>query len=533
MRYPVRSAIVKRVAPLALALLMLGCPNRGKRTPPPQGLRIHVETEPAHLLSMLQPDAWAHRIAYHNLFESLVRLDPRAYRYTGELASTWNVSKDKLTYTFYLRHGVLWHDGKPMTGDDVKFTFDRLMDDQVRAVSARAPLEPFIKSYRLVKPDQFEIVCKSVSPWFLVSLSDIPILPEHLMRKGDLNTHPLLRRPVGTGPYRFERWDPGQQIVLNRFDRYWGKKPRIAQLLYRIVTSPDTALKLARRRELDFISRIRPAQYVGTVLKDPVMRNEFITVRHSSPGTSYLLLNHKRPLFQDVRVREALARLLDLRTIADKIFFGLARPVGALYWYKDPDYNESLKPVPFDPAGAARLLREAGFVDSDNNGVLDRDGQPFRFVFLLVAASQTNRRWLTMYQEQLRKAGIVMEISPIDWAAFLDRIRRHDFDAGPLGMVQVGPFSDLFLQFHSSQIEDGQNYGAYRNDRVDDLLDSIRGEMDPKRRRKRSLQVQALLRREMAVIPLFAYEDPGIVARRVHGVYSSALWYQVRDWWID
>lgn len=514
-------------------LLLCACPPKAKPKAERGTLRIHAESEPAHLVNMLQPDAWSHRITSHNLFESLTRLDPRSYKVEGELASTWQTSKDHLTYTFYLRHGVVWHDGKPFSGEDVKFTFDRLMDEKVRAQSARATLEPFIESYRLVKPDQFEIVCKRPSPYFLVSISDLQILPAHLMRAGDLNTHPLLRKPVGTGPYRFKSWKTGQQIVLERFDRYWGKKPRIATLVYRFVTSPDMAIKLARRGELDFVARVRAAQWTDVVLKDPVIRHEFITVRHASPGTSYILLNHRRPLFQDARVRRALAKLLDLDTIADKIYQGLAKPLGALYWPGDPDHDTTLKPVRYDPDGAAKLLKDAGYADSDNNGVLDKDGKPLRFVFLVVASSQTHKRWLTIYQQALRKAGVVMEISPIDWATYLERIRKHDFDAGALGMVLVGPFTDLYLQFHSSQIEDGQNYGAYSNPEVDRMLETIRTEMDRAKRRKLSLELQRVLYREVPVIPLFAYEDPGIVSRRVHGVYPSALWYQVRDFWVE
>jgi peptide/nickel transport system substrate-binding protein len=367
----------------------------------------------------------------------------------------------------------------------------------------------------------------------LVNIADVSILPAHLMRKGDLNKHPLLRKPVGTGPYKFKRWDTGRRIELERFDDYWGTKPRIGRLSYRIIQNPETAIKLARRRELDFVSRIRAAQWTTVVQKDPVLRHEFIHVKNTSPGTNYVLFNHRRKLFKDARVRRALAHLLDVRMITKKILHGLGRPIGALYWFKDPHHAKALEPVRFDPEGAARLLRDAGWTDSDKNGVLDKDDEPFRFVFLLVAASKTHRRWLTIYQQELRKAGIVMEISPIDWAAYLDRIRKHDFDMGALGMVQVGPFTDLYLQFHSSQIDDGQNYGAYSNPRADALLERIRTEMDPKRREKLSQEVQALLYREMPVIPLFSLVDPGIVSRRVHGVYSSALWYQVRDWWIE
>jgi peptide/nickel transport system substrate-binding protein len=516
-----------------LALLLSGCPSKSRRARSPSTLTLHAEVEPAHLVNMIQPDAWAHRITSHNLFESLIRMNPKTYTFQGELASTWQVSKDHLTYTFYLRPGVKWHDGKPFSGNDVKFTFDRLMDERVRAASARATLAPFIASYKLIKPDQFQIVCKRTSRWFLVSISDLAILPAHLMGEGDLNTHPLLREPVGTGPYRFVAWKSGRRITLRRFDSYWGKRPRIEKLIYRFVRDPDMAVRMARRGELDFLSRVRAAQWTNQVRTDPVFRHEFLTLRHHPPGVFYILLNHKREPLSDRRVRRALAMLLDLDTVVDKVMHGLARRVGALYWFLDPDHDKTLKPVAFDPQGAEKLLAQAGFADSDDNGVLDRGGKPLRFTFLLVASSKTNKRWLTLYQAALRKAGIVMDINPIDWATYLQRMRNHDFDAGALGMIQTGPFSDLYYQFHSSQIEDGQNYGAYSNEQVDRRLEQIRETMDPEARRRISLQLQRILYDDMAVIPLFSTEDPGIVSRRVHGVYSSALWYQVRDWWIE
>ncbi len=513
------------------ALALAGCP----RKPPPPGqqrtLVVHAEAEPAHLVTLLQPDAWAHRMTMHHLFEGLVRMDPRSYAMTGELASTWKVSADGLTYDFYLRQGVSWHDGKPFTGEDVKFTLDRVMDERVRATSMRSSLEAYIKSYSLVAPDRLQIVCKARSPFFLISLADLSILPAHLMRQGDLNSHPLLRKPVGTGPYRFESWQAGREVVLARWDGYWGPKPRLERIAYRFVTQPDLALRLARRGELDFLSRLRAQQW-EEVKKDPALMHQSVLTRHYLPGSAYIMLNHQRKLFQDVRVRRALARLLDLQTITGKIMGGLATPVGALYWIKDPDYASSISPIAFDPPGARRLLAEAGFKPNER-GLLERGGEPLRFTFAFVAGSQSQKQWLTMYQEELRKSGVVMEISPIDWAAYLERIRKHDFDAGALAMQQVSPYTDLHAQFHSSQLEDGQNYGAYKNARVDRLLDQIRSELDPAKRRPLSLEVQKILADEVAVIPLFALEDPGLVARRVHGVYASALWYQLRDWWIE
>jgi peptide/nickel transport system substrate-binding protein len=525
-------SLARRPFLLCCVLLLASCSHKAQPQALRQQLVVHAETEPRQLISMLLPDGWAHRITAHNVLESLIRIDPRTYQFTGELASTWTAADEGKRYTFYLRQGVKWHDGQPFTGEDVVFTFDRVMDEKVSAAGTRALLEPFVQSYKLVKPDQFEIVCKQRSPFFLVALSEVTILPAHLMRRGDLNTHPLLRRPVGTGPYRFASWQAGQQLTLERFDGYWGAKPRIPKVIYRFITSPDTALKLARRGELDFLSRLRAAQWVGTVQKDPVLMHEFVVTHHFPPGTSYIMLNHKRPLFADVRVRRALAKLLDLPTITGKILHGLGTPVGGLYWVKDPGYDEKLSPIAFDPPGAGKLLGEAGW-KAGEDGVLARDGKPLRFTYLLVAGSENNKLWATLYQQDLRKAGVVMEISTIDWAAFVERIRKHDFDAGALFMQQSGPFTDLYYQLHSSQIDDGQNYQAYSSPAVDRLLEQTRSELDSAHRRELGLKLQRLLYEDTPVIPLFALDDPGLVARRVHGVYSSALWYQIRDWWIE
>ncbi len=517
---------------VAATLLLCSCPKR----PTPKksdALVIHMEVEPAHLVVMLRHDFWGMRIASDNIFESLIRMNPRTYQLEGELATTWKVSKDRLTYTFYLRNGARWHDGKPFTGEDVKLTFDKLMDEQVRASAMRASLAPYMERYELVKPDVFRIVCKKASPYFLKAIADLDILPAHIIRKGDLNTHPFLRKPVGTGPYRFSSWKSRQQIVLERNPKYWGPRPRIKRLVYRVVGNAEVALKLARRGEIHFVPRVKPAHWVGQVRKDPVFRHEFIKTRHYPPRILYIALNHRRPQFQDVRVREALALLLDLDTITRRILHGLMARAGALYWFKDPDYDKSIKPIPFSPRRAARLLADAGWVDSDKDGVLDRGGEPFRFTFMVTASSKNTRRWLTIYKEQLRKAGIVMDINPMEWKPYMNRVQAHDFDVAVLAMGLTGPHTDLFYQLHSSQATDGQNYTGYKNPAADSLLVSIRTEFDAARRRAMSLKVQKILSRDVALIPLFAEMAPGLISRKVHGVYTSALWFQPRDWWMD
>lgn len=528
------------IALVTLASLAGGCPDRdekrvpagrGAKAAPSRMLVVAMGSEPPSLVPMLHPDAWSHRIIAHDVLEALVRFDPRPpHRLRGELARSWTVSDDGLTYDFALRRKVRWHDGKPFSSEDVRFTFARLLDEKVRAASTRSTIAPFLESFKKRGKYRFRIVCRRRSPFFLKALADVLILPAHRMSDGDLNHHPLLRAPVGTGPYRFEQWKSGEYIRIRRFERYWGKKPKIRRIEYRLLRNPDLAVRLARKGKLHFVPRVPPARWARTVRRDRRLLGRFVAIRHVLPGTSFIVLNHRRAPLGDVRVRRALAKLLDLKTIVSKILYGQAERLASLYWPGDPLYDRSLSPIAFDPKGAARLLEQAGFRDRDGDGVLERRGKPLRFTFVAVSSSKATRRWLTIYQQQLKKAGIQMAIKAIEWSTFLEQLRGHDFDAAALGMALSGPYTDLYPMLHSSQSEDGQNYGVYSDPRVDRLLERIRREMDRDERERLAHELQRRLAAQLPLIPLFSLTEPGLVSRRIGGVYRSPLWYQLRDW---
>jgi peptide/nickel transport system substrate-binding protein len=517
-----------------VAFLFAGCPKKkaGPAKSRRDSLVVHIETEPSHLLGMLQPDIWTRRIASHNIFQALVRIDPRSSKFEGELAKSWTRSADGKRYTFVLRQGVRWHDGKPFTGKDVKFTFDRMLDPRIRAASQRGALEPLIKSYELLPNNQFVIHCQNASRFLLQSLASLDILPAHIYAKGDLNRHPRARNPVGTGPYRFASWESGREIVVLRNETYWGKKAKIGRVVYRVVRDAIRAIQLAKKGEVDFLPYVRPGVFQRQVETDAGLKRRFKKVEHVVTGNFFILLNHQRMPFKDLVVRQSLARLVDRKKIIEKVLSGFARPVDSLIWFDDPDFDSTVSGWKFDPAGARKALAEAGFVDGDGDGVLERKGAAFSFEFLLPSASKSALRWLTLYQEELRKARIEMKIVSLDWAVFLKRIRAHDYDAATLGMKIDGPYTDLYLQFHSSQLKDGQNYSGFSSSEVDQLVQRVRFEANSKTRRLASSKLQRLLSQQVAVIPLFALTQPGLVARRIKGVYSSPSWYQIRDWWI-
>ena len=493
-------------------------------------LRVQIDNEPPSLVSLIHPDVWAERIASGNILEPLLAHDPRPpHRLKGVLATRWQAKKGGRVWEFWLRPGVQWHDGSPFSGQDVRFTIDRILDEKVRAVSVRASLAPFIDKVELVAPLQLRIHCKRPAPMLPELLSTVSILPAGLMAKSDLNVHPLLNAPVGTGPYRFLHWRRGQSIGLVRNDAYWGPAAGIARVEFYIVRDPEAALRLAEQGRLDFVPRLHGAQVARRVRGNPRLAG-FRLLQQLTPGTSFIAFNHQRAFFADQRVRRALAMLLDVPTIIERLMFGYGRRLGSLYWPGDPDWDPSVKAIPFDPQQAASLLSAAGWIDRDGDGVRERGGRKLAFTFALVAASKTTARWATLYQQELKRAGVQLELKTLEWADYLRRLRAHDFDMAPLGMALGGLYTDLYLQLHSSQGRDGQNYGAYKNPQMDKMLDELRLTFDPPRRRALALQLQRSLAAEVPVIPLFTMVDPCLVSKSLSGVYPSPLWFQLREW---
>ncbi|MCB9557627.1 MAG: hypothetical protein H6707_16075 [Deltaproteobacteria bacterium] len=487
-------------------------------------LRIGLPTEPAHLVYMLRPDAWTFRLTANQLLEGLVRYDPRQRRYVGVLAERWDWSKDFSELTLHLRRGVRWHDGKLFSAEDVRFTFDRLYDQRVDAASTRAAIAPIVADYRSVDAHTFLIRCKQRSSFFLQALASLMILPKHAMSQGDLNRHPLLRRPLGTGRYRFAEWLPGRQISLERNERYWGQRASIRRVVWRIVRTPQLALQLARRGELDFVPRLQPAQ-VETLTGDGTLRRAFARVERLVPGTAFVVINTRRPLLARSIVRRALAHSLDVERIVQQIMQGQAERVPSLYWPGDPDFDPAIKPPTYDPQLAARLFDQAGWKLSA--GKRRHRDQPIELSLMVPSVSRSALRWATLFQQSLAEQGIALEIRSLEWSTFLKRLQARDFDLAALGMQIAGVSTDLYLQLHSSQASDGQNYAGYRDQRVDRLLEAIR-QLSGQQRKQAVAKLQRLLVEEMPLIPLFTLREIGALSRRfVAPTAESDAWYDI------
>ena len=492
-------------------------------------LVVHMGVEPPHLNPLVQEDMWMARISINNIFEGLVRRHPRTYRFVSSLATRWTISRDGREILFTLRKGVKFHDGKPFGVKDVLFTFDRMMDPKVTAAHVRSDFSG-LKKWEAAGPGEVRLIFEKPTFKMLESVSHLSILPKHVYGTGSLNTHPANSRPVGTGPFRFAEWKRGSFVRLRRYQSYWGKKAALDVVTYRLVRSKEKAFELLKKGEIDLMPRVLPQHACGpkAPIKDPRIQRRYRTVMHYPVQFYTAIFNMKTLVFQDVRVRRALAMLINRKLIAEKLFCGRVRLITGPYWIEKPGYNKKVKPYLYDPKKAAALLTEAGYADSDKDGVLDRNGKPLRFTYLRIAESSLQRRLAPILKEEFRRAGIDMRVDTVSWTQVLKRLKQHRFDLADLNWVYYYD-QDLHQIYHSSQCHGGSNYGCYSNPRVDELLLKIRAALVPEKRQALERRLHAILHEDLPGIYLFNVGDVALVSRRFDNVYPSAEWYQVRD----
>ncbi len=516
-------------------------PREAGGTPRPGGeVVVQMYSDPPSLNTIVDSDWWAARITDHLVYEALVGIDPYDdpnYRFVPELAESWEISDDKLTYVFHLRHGVTFHDGTPLTARDVIATYDKILDPQTKAAHLRAYLEE-LASYRALDDYTVEFVWKR--PYFLAMdtpFSDVPIQPAHIIEPlsgSDYNLaakNPLNRAPVGTGPFRFVEWRSNDRVVYARNESYWGRKAYLDRLVFRIVKDPTVGLMLAEKGELDVVTSILPDDWIEMV-KSPVLVKNFNRSLFHDASYSWIGWNEVRPFFQDRRVRRALTMLIDRARFRRSILHDLSLPTTCHFYFRSPACDPKVPRLPYDPVGAVHLLEEAGWKDRDGDGVRDRDGVAFRFTLMIPATSITFERLATLMKESYRRAGIDLAIQKVEWAAFTKRLREHSFDACALAWGG-GPRGEPSQIWHSSSRDGGSNYISFANAEADRILEAARVEFDADKRNALYRRFHWILHEEQPYTFLWVPARRTLIHKRIHGVQASLLFWHFADWWVD
>ncbi len=487
----------------------------------------HLSAEPATLNPVTATDAYASLINSY-IYETLIKRDEKTLELVPSLAESWEVAEDHLTYVFRLKKGVKWQDGRPLTARDVLFSFERIRDPKVDSAHLRSYYQD-VENLEVL--DDHTIRYTYRIPYFraLEFCGGIPIVPAHTFTEGvDFNNHPIGRNPIGNGPYRLLRWETGREIVLVRNEEYWGEKPHFNRIVLKIITDSTAAFQVLKKGGLDEMT-LRPIQWVRQTRSRRFNEN-FLKLKYYTPSYSYIGWNQRKPLFSDRRVRLAMTLMMDRETILKKILFGLGTVVSGNFYIKSPDYNQALKPHPYDPAKAIELLRAAGWEDHDRDGILDRDGAPFHFEFLLSSGSKFGEQVATILQENLKGIGARMDIRKLEWAVFIQRIDERDFDACTLGW-SLSWESDPFQLWHSSQAEKGSNYVGFVNEEADRIIEAARREFDPAKRHSMYHRFHEIIHEEQPYTFLFTREDLEAVSSRFRNVNLYPMGPQPREWW--
>ncbi len=491
-------------------------------------LVLRLSNEPAHLNPMTSSDSYASAIS-ELIFDSLVERDNATLAIKPSLAESWDIAPDHLTYTFHLRKGVTFSDGQPLTAQDVKFTFDKLMEPATDAAALRNYYQD-VASCEALDDYTVRFTCKK--PYFkhLTMLGELRIMPKHVYGQGDFNTHPNNRKPVGSGPYVFEAWETGSQITLMRNEKYWRAKPQVLKRAYKIITDATAAFQVLDRQELDMMT-LTPELYVNRASK-PEFQAKFNTYTFSSSSYSYVGWNLRHPQFQDKTVRQALTMLLDRKLILDTIYYGLGKEVTGEAFVDGPEYDASIKPLPFDPVKAKQMLDAAGWVYSEKDGIRMKDGVPFKFEMLIRASSPEAEQVATVFQEALKRANIVMTIRPLEWATFLQSVDGRNFDCVILGWSIPPIEEDPYQVWHGSQADKGSNFVGFKNAEADKIMEEARLEFDEPKRFEMYHRFQAILYDEQPYTFLFCLQELDALDKRFQNVTVYKFGLDSREWWV-
>lgn len=476
------------------------------------------------------------RLTVGPLYETLARVDPQQPDgpLLPVLAERWVESDDHLSLTVHLRKGVRFHDGTAFTAADFKAVIDAVQSEKNATAAMRAYLVD-LGSVSAVDAHTLEV--KWNKPYFLATrtlLGAIPVMPAHAL-KGDFDTLPIHRAPIGTGPFRFERWDTGVSMTYARNEAYWGRKAWLDRVVVRFVKDETVAAQLWERGEFDLMTRIPPT--VWRAVERPTEANRWAIdgyhrVAFLENTYTWIGWNERRPVFADARVRRALAHLYPRAQVAKVVDLGLEPVTTCPYSASSASCDPSVAPIATDPKRAKALLDEAGWKDTNGDGVRDKDGAPLRFTFLTTTYSVKMGKLLPMFQEALREAGVEADIERIDPGAYSSRVRSRDFDVIAMSWSTTDAVQDLFQIFHSSQAEVGSNSVGYSSPEVDALLEQIRTEFDPKVRAGLERQVHRRLHDHQVYLFLSLRPQLDALKARVRGLSPGVAWYRLEDAWL-
>jgi peptide/nickel transport system substrate-binding protein len=482
-------------------LLLSGC-ERVKNDP--QTVVMIIESSPNNLDLRQGTDAQSERVG-GVIFDALVKKDQH-YNLQPWLATSWQ-QPDPLTLILHLRDGVRFHDGRPLEAEDVAWTIRSMIDGTLITAKGGA----FASVDRVEVKDRLTVVVHLKHPdaGLLFNMSDglFGVVPRGSGR--DFGLH-----PIGSGPFRFVSAVQDKEVIVARNPSYWAGPPKIDGVRFTVVPDAITSALELRKGSADLASNVLTLDMVHTLEQAPNLKVE----SGASSVVNYTNFNVNDPILRDRRVRQAIACAMDRQTIVDAIWRGQARladtmlPAG--HWAAASD--SAMAQYPHDIERAKRLLDEAGFRPGP-------DGIRLR-ITLKTSTDEQTRLMAAVLQQQLRAAGIRLEIRSAEFGTFYSDVTRGAFQMYALRWIGSNEDPDIFRYTYGSNAfpPKGANRGRYSNSHVDALLNAAAGETDQDKRRTDYIEVQKILAEDLPGIPLWYPNNEVVHSRRIEGVKPEA-----------
>jgi peptide/nickel transport system substrate-binding protein len=479
-------------------------------------------------LSTIATSAVPVAIISTKLYESLLTYEGPEMRPKPSLAESWTVSDDKKIYTFKLRPDVKWHDGKPFTSEDVKFSVEKI----IRPYHSRGRVY-FGDVEAIETPDAKTVVFKLKDPVpFFMNVfqpGEAPMMPKHAFDGIDMSTAagvrgaPIMQKPIGTGPFKLKEWSKGSHVILERNGEYWNKgRPCLDQLVLRVL--PDGAARAiaVENGEVDLspMSGLPEAEIVR-LAKLPHIETSKAGAEALGPNL-WLEVNQREKPLADLKVRQAISLALDRERIVDVIWYGQGTPArGPIVSSNPVFFNKALKPYEYNPRKANQLLDEAGFPRASG-------GVRFKLNQYFLPYGENWLRLAEYVRQELGKIGIAVETQSVDFGGWLKAVYTdwsyditssftHNYSDPSIGVER---------SFTSSNIKKGATFTnsmGYKNPRVDELFAKASRETDPAARKKQFDEIQQILHDELPVIFLMEMSYTHVWNKRVHGLITNGI----------
>lgn len=451
------------------------------------------------------------------------------------LAESWDISDDGLVYTFHLRQGVKWHDGTPFTAEDVVFTFEAVQLEE-NAIDWRPNLIQGDQPMQFEAVDDYTVkVTLSQPDAAVLTALGIPIVPKHAFESAQMVDAPFNTNPIATGPFKFVEWNTGESIVLEANKDYWRGAPCIDRLVVRFIEGPTNAANALLAGELDF-ARVDGADVT------PFQDNpDFVLQTASRDLMRYAGFNVRSANFSDPAVRRALMVGLDRQAIIDVAAGGYGTIPNSVFNKAVFMYEEGRNPqYRYDPEQAKQMLTDAGWTDTDGDGVLDKDGQPMTMRLVYMAGWSLMEAIAPVVYDNWRALGVDVTLEPLDEAKIYEEVYDNvsedkPYDAMLGGWGLYGPEPDHYRNY----LANPTSFFAFNNQQIIDMFAQGRTVTDEQARYDLYAEIDRLLWDDLPMIPIYqavgawAYRsDLNIDAAELNGSFLTGLKYPGRAYFV-